>query len=252
MVLGIPLLAPEPYTVFLDESGDHSLAKIDPQYPFFGLAGVMTETAAHPVFSRALSKWKTGFFGVDVCLHMREITRNKGAFTILADTAKRARFWTELQNEIDAQAYMLVCSVILKDQHLKQYGAMAYNPYFLTLEFLVERYCHEMRQRNSRAGFVAECRAPHLDAALRAQYVALLANGTHYISAKDLRKYLNPDMQFQPKMPSAIGLQVADLAVGPICRHVGKMKRAQALRVRPHFRQSPDGKVMGWGLKVFP
>lgn len=247
-----PLIAPEPYTIFVDESGDHSLAKIDPQYPLFGLAGVLVETSTHATFSADLSAWKTGFFGVDVCLHMQDITRNKGPFHILKDAAMRARFFAELQAEIDKHEYMLICSVVLKDKHLLEYGAIAQNPYFLTLEFLVERFCHEMRERQSRAGFVAESRAPHLDLALATQYAALLANGTAYLSSKSLRKHLNPVLQFQGKVPGAIGLQVADLAVGPVCRYVGGMKRQQALSVSHRVRASPGGKIKGWGLKVFP
>ena len=246
------ILAPEPYTVFLDESGDHSLAKVDPQYPLFGLAGVLMETATHSLFSSTLSAWKVRFLGVDACLHMREITRNQGPFAVLTDAPTRARFWNELQSEIDCHDYTLICSVIRKDKHVLTYGPQAHNPYFLTLQFLVERFCHEMSDRNSRAGFVAESRGAQLDAALRLQYRALLANGTPYISGKDLRKRLNPDIQFQQKHPDAMGLQLADLAVGPVCRHVAKMNRQQALRVSHHIRRSASGDMDGWGLKVFP
>lgn len=252
MVTGRPLLAPEPYTVFLDESGDHSLAKVDPQYPLFGLAGVFMETNLHHDFALALSSWKTGVFGRDVCLHMREITRNYGPFEILSDAKRRTEFWSNLQAEVDKHTFMLVCAVIRKDSHIDQYGPMAHNPYYLTLEFIVERFCREMEERESRLGFVAESRNTQLDSALQSQYSALLATGTRFVSGKVLRKHLNPTIQFQRKQPGAMGLQVADLAIGPVCRYVGRMKAQQALRVRHRLRLSPNGHFYGWGLKVFP
>jgi hypothetical protein len=246
------LLAAEPYTVFLDESGDHSLAKIDPQYPLFGLAGVLMENGAHSACSSALSSWKAKFFGANVCLHMQEITRNLGHFGVLTDALKRAKFYSELQSHLDQHVFMLVCSVILKDKHLQQYQGAAHNPYYLTLEFLVERFYFEMRDRRSKAGFVAESRQAHLDRALQAQYAALLANGTPFVKGSELRRYLAPKIQFQGKHPDAIGLQIADLAAGPTCRKIGNMKKAQSVNFAHRFRRSPGGAIEGWGLKVFP
>ena len=250
--MSAPKLAPEPYTVFLDESGDHSMAKVDPQYPLFGLAGILMETGSHTPAAAALSAWKVGFFGADVCLHMQEITRNKGPFHILQDAGVRSRFWSELQAHVDALDFTALCAVIRKDKHLQQYGAVAYDPYYLTLAFHVERFAFEMEDRGSRAGFVAESRAPHLDATLQTQYEALLENGTQYLTGPKLKARLHPKMQFQPKHPEALGLQLADLAAGPICRHVAGKKRQQAVLFKQKIRTGPGGKIEGYGLKVFP
>jgi|ERR1700678_1983865 len=247
-----PLLAPEPYTIFLDESGDHSLAKIDPQYPLFGLAGVLMETAAHTPAAATLTAWKTGLFGADVCLHMQEITRNIGPFVILKNGPVRSGFWSDLQAHLDALDFQVICTVILKDDYLKQYGAVAYNPYHLTLAFHVERFTFEMEDRGSRAGFVAESRAPHLDATLQAEYTHLLQNGTNYVPGERFRAALNDTILFQPKQPEALGLQIADLAAGPICRFVAGKKRQQAVSFYNKMRRSGGGKVEGYGLKSFP
>ena len=50
------------------------------------------------------------------------------------------------------------------------------------------------------------------------------------------------------------GLQIADLVAHPIGRHVidpTQENRAYA-RIEPKFRRSPQGRVQGYGLKVFP
>lgn len=54
-----------PLVLFLDESGDHSLGKIDPQYPVFVLCGViMEEQYHHSNATDALSEFKLDLLAV--------------------------------------------------------------------------------------------------------------------------------------------------------------------------------------------
>lgn len=50
------------------------------------------------------------------------------------------------------------------------------------------------------------------------------------------------------------GLQFADLAAYPIARHViDPVKPNPAYDIlKKKFRRSPQGKIEGWGLKLFP
>lgn len=63
--------------LFLDESGDHSLDKIDPQYPIFVLGGCIMEQAYHEdVASVRLNAYKQELFGrTDFIIHTADIVR---------------------------------------------------------------------------------------------------------------------------------------------------------------------------------
>jgi len=68
--------------MFLDESGDHSLEVIDPQYPMFVLAGVILDQEyAEEELVRRVNEFKGTFFGrTDIILHTAGITRNRNGF----------------------------------------------------------------------------------------------------------------------------------------------------------------------------
>lgn len=65
--------------MFLDESGDHSLTVIDPQYPIFVLGGIIADRAyAEREITAAVRQFKTDLFGrADICLHTSDIVRNR-------------------------------------------------------------------------------------------------------------------------------------------------------------------------------
>jgi len=68
------------YLVFVDESGDHGLDKIDPQYPVFVLLFCLVEKTAYAsTICSELQRFKYEFFGRDtVILHEYDI--RKGLF----------------------------------------------------------------------------------------------------------------------------------------------------------------------------
>ena len=61
-------------------------------------------------------------------------------------------------------------------------------------------------------------------------------------------------MVFASKQTNMPGLQIADLAAYPIARHIMKPTTPNAAydAIEPRFRRSSSGKVLGFGLKVFP
>jgi len=77
--------------LFLDESGDHSLARIDAGYPVFVPGGILVpdDEALHDI-ERAVGSFKRDFFGdAEIVLHTADISRNRGRFETLADPATR-------------------------------------------------------------------------------------------------------------------------------------------------------------------
>ncbi|TAM56576.1 DUF3800 domain-containing protein [bacterium] len=243
----------EHYTIYLDESGDHSLRVIQPNYPVFGLGGVLVASDDHAAYATSLSAWKTAFFGRDVCLHLQDINRNKGPFAILkGDNVLRTRLFAEMQAELDRYNFTLICGVIDKRHHLEVYGAVARDPYCVTLEFLIERFYRELRSRRSRAGIIAESRGRDLDAALQLHYAALLRGGTFYVTGRELRSRLAPEIEFQPKHPDAAGLQISDIVIGPVCRDILGLTTPYRVTMTHKMRRDALGNVAGYGLKVFP
>jgi hypothetical protein len=73
------------YLIFADESGDHGLSTIDPQFPVFALVFCMV--AKNEYLNRivpAIQKLKLDFWGHDqIILHEHDIRKEKGPFAIL-------------------------------------------------------------------------------------------------------------------------------------------------------------------------
>ncbi len=117
--------------LFLDESGDHNLSVIDPQYPMFVLGGViMDKDYAEGRLTDALNIFKRDMFGrTDIVLHTADITRNRNGFEALIDPAFRVRFYNRLNALMRAIDYSVVACAIRKDHHLSRYGVAALDPY---------------------------------------------------------------------------------------------------------------------------
>ena len=86
------------YIVFVDESGDQSLEKIDSGYPVFVLSFCIFEKKHY--YSRVVPetlRLKFDFFGSDIpILHEREIRKRENDFRILMDTTVRESFFARL------------------------------------------------------------------------------------------------------------------------------------------------------------
>ena len=70
------------YIVFVDESGDHSLASINPDYPVFVLAFCIVSCAAYiEQITSAVRRLKMHTFGHDlVILHEHDLRKKTGPF----------------------------------------------------------------------------------------------------------------------------------------------------------------------------
>lgn len=174
--------------MFLDESGDHNLAVIDPFYPLFVLGGVIVEKAyAEGPLEEALREFKLRLFGRDdLILHTADITRNRNGFERLKEHGFRERFYHELNSMLRGLQFQVVACVIRKNTHLQRYGLAALDPYMLSLNVLVERFCFEIGSITGGGVIVAERRDPTLDRELDIAWLNLKVQGTRYIKAKDI------------------------------------------------------------------
>lgn len=82
------------YVVYVDESGDHSLTTINPQFPLFVLSFCIFPVRDYiSTVVPQLQAMKFEFFGHDmVVLHEREIRKSTPPFDILLNQEVRHRF----------------------------------------------------------------------------------------------------------------------------------------------------------------
>ena len=240
--------------LFLDESGDHNLSVIDPQYPMFVLGGVIVEKEyADGVLTRELNGFKQAFFGrTDIVLHTADIVRNRNGFEQLKEPDFRSRFLADLNDLMRRLRYTVVACAIRKDKHLSRYGVAALDPYLLSLDVLVERFCLDVGKVAGGGVIVAEKRDPTLDRQLDLAWLNLKIQGTRYLQANHIDERIQ-GLNLRSKRDNIAGLQLADLVVSPIGRHVlGKPDREDWRIVAEKFRRSQRGQVEGYGLIILP
>ncbi len=200
--------------LFLDESGDHNLSVVDPQYPVFVLGGVIIDKdyATGPL-TDALNAFKREMFGrTDIILHTADITRNRNGFEALKNAAFRSRFYDRLNELIAVMKFSVVACAIRKDEHLSRYGVAALDPYLLSLDILVERFCFDVGKVSGGGLVVAEKRDPTLDRELDLAWLNLKIQGTGYLQAKDIEDRILA-LNLRAKSDNIAGLQLADLVV---------------------------------------
>ena len=239
--------------LFLDESGDHNLSIIDPQYPLFVLGGViMDRDYAEGPLPKALDTFKRDLFGTtEIVLHTADITRNRKGFERVQDPVFREEFYARLNALMSGLRYSVVACVIRKDEHLHRYGASAIDPYLLSLNVLVERFCFEL-DASEQGSIIAERRDPILDSQIELAWRNLNMRGTRFLTARQVTDRIR-SFHLRAKKENLAGLQVADLVVSPIGRHVlGKIDMDDWRIVASKFRRNRQGDYRGYGLVVLP
>ena len=240
--------------LFLDESGDHNLTVIDPEYPIFVLGGVIVDQAyADGELTAALNEFKSTMFGrADIVLHTADITRNRNGFEGMSNPLFRAQFYRRLNTLMRELSYSVVACVIRKDYYLSLYGRTAIDPYLLSFDVMVERLCWEIGPGATGGEIVAERRDPTLDRLLDVAWLNLKIQGTHYMQASQINDRIL-SLSLRDKKDNIGGLQLADLVVSPIGRHfLGKTDREDWSIVEGKIWRNPRGEGQGDGLLILP
>lgn len=240
------------YIVYVDESGDHGLERMDPHYPVFVLAFCVFEKAVFAdAVVPAMLRFKFGHFGHDqVVLHEHEIRKAKNAFRFLTKAELREPFMRDLSALVAAAPFTIVAVVIRKERLAVQYTRPE-NPYTLAMEFGLERVCaflREKRQAGKVTPFVFEKRGDKEDAELELEFRRL--TGPH----RAVCGSVSAEILIADKKSISTGLQLADLVARPIGLHVLRPDQANRAYeiLEPKLRRSPGNQTLGWGLKVFP
>ena len=202
------------YIVYVDESGDHSLQSIDPQYPIFVLAFcVFHKRHYSEVIVPALEKFKFNYFGHDqVVLHENEIRKEKGAFNIFRSREQRRNFLNQLTTIIECSNFILISCTIDKYALGKQ-GDTTSNPYHVALGYCMEtlyEFLKEKGQHELKTHVVVECRGKKEDSELELEF-RRVCDGNNRLGMP-----LSFEILFSDKKVMSSGLQLADLVARPI------------------------------------
>lgn len=237
------------YIVFVDESGDHGLTGIDPQFPVFALAFCVLRKEDYVTqVSPAFQQFKFEFFGHDeVVLHEHEIRKQQQPFAFLrTDPALRTRFMDGVSGLIAAAPFRIIASVIDKTRLVDRY-ASPWNPYGIALRFCMERLLAFLRSEGQLGRLTHVCfesRGAKEDRELELEFRRICANGSRWgWSAPDFSTMAFESL-FTPKASNSVGLQMADLVARPIA--LNTMRPGQPNRA--YETLSP--KI--WKMKVFP
>jgi hypothetical protein len=240
------------FLAFFDECGDHSLDKIDHDFPLFVLALVVVERSVYleqvlPEFNQ----FKLRYFNHEgINLHSRDIRLATGPFSLLLNPAIRPKFMAELSAIMDRLPFTLFISAIRKQTYLEQRGGDATNPYELALEFTMEGLVGFLiSQGEKHLPIVAEARGKREDNTLEQVFYRIMARGTANVSAEQF-KQLDCPLSFQSKKNNILGVQLADLCAHPCARQIlNPARQSRAFEIaRKHLYKQGD--ASGW--KVFP
>ncbi len=244
------------FIVYVDESGDHGMEKLDPNYPMFVLAFcVFYKRHYAEQVVPALEKFKFNHFGHDlVVLHEHEIRKETGAFRF-ENRQEKEDFIGELTTIIERSRFILISCVINKDA-LKRAGGAPANPYSLALGFCLEalhELMEEKQQGARRTHVVFERRGEKEDKDLELEFRRICDGDNRQ------RGPLPFTVVFGDKRVNSSGLQLADLVARPIGLSVlrpAQPNRAFEMLKNKFFchggRKNVGNGYEGKGLRVLP
>ncbi|MBU3552325.1 MULTISPECIES: DUF3800 domain-containing protein [Polynucleobacter] len=244
------------YIVYVDESGDHGMQTLDPEYPVFVLACCVFHKRHYAeVVAPSVQGFKFKNFGHDlVVLHEHEIRKEKKPFKFQNKKHKNG-FIEELTTIIGDANFVLITCVINKDG-LRATPSSSTNPYHLALGFCLETL-FEFMQEKSQDGLLThvlvEQRGKKEDGELELEFRRICDGQNKY------SKTLPFDVYFADKKVNSSGLQFADLIARPVGLSILRPQQSNrafdVLRSKFYCaggRKEVGKDFIGWGLKVFP
>jgi len=262
------------HILFLDESGNHDLNFISPDFPIFVLCGCLIQIDDLEQMNSMFLAFKKEFFYdelgddyKDVILVSSKIRKQYPPFQLLKNRDKREKFYCKLNHLIAELPYKIIATVIRKKELIDKY-AVPSHPYNLSLEFIIERMVRELKQEQDGLGLiVAEARAStpnskniekilipekplkREDLELYSYFHDRKRDGTRYADSTTLHRHIE-DMWFVSKYRNIAGLQIADLSAYPIAGFILDRPTPAWEIIETKLAKYPS--YIGKGLKIFP
>lgn len=241
------------YLLFIDESGDHGLTKINTDFPVFLLCGILLKEADYEGIRQSINTLKHNIWrNKEVIFHSRDIRKCEKEFQKLFDLELKARFYRELNLIIANALYTIIASAIDKNRFIEQFGKLQDDVYEVALSFVVEQAMIALKRFDSQAtlSIIIERRGKQEDKRLDDHFQRIVGKGTGKLGPADIASY-NPSFIFKDKKENINGLQLADLVAYPIARYVIEPNRANpAFEIlEPKIYRTESGLD---GLRIYP
>lgn len=216
------------YILFIDESGDHGLKKVDPQFPVFTLCGILIKEEDYDNIKSGLNQIKD-FFWKDkkVILHSRDIRKCEKEFVVLFDLEVKKLFYEKLNAFLQESKYSAFISTIKKEDYINKFGKITDSVYEISVSSVVDETIKFLSSTNEifSLKLIFEKRGKSEDRSLLNYMNSLKSNGTQTYTGEDLSK-LTLDIDFKDKKENINGLQIADLIAYPAARFIIDKERA--------------------------
>ncbi len=206
-------LNPSKFIAFIDECGDHSLEKIDKEFPIFALSTIVIERNHYietlvPLFT----KLKLKFWNHEgVNLHSRDIRHSFGDFNFLQVPDLKKIFFDDLEFLMEKISFRIFSSVIDKQKYKDRQKDNLINPYNLAIGCILG-YLESFLENEGEdlLPIIVESRGKKEDEQLR----------LFFDNAELLRRNKLPNfsVSFHKKNDNIAGMQIADLCAYPIAR----------------------------------
>lgn len=244
------------YYFFLDETGDHGLSYIDPNFPLFLLCGCLFSEEDYQAARQLVDAFKQKYFKTAaVILHSRDIRKCEGPFQILFDLNLKGKFYEDLNALMRRIRYTVISSAINKEEFIKKYGKGADDPYHVSFSFIMERliFLTDGIDKSGQVMIMPEMRGRREDELFISHYNSIMDSGTFHVDSDRFKRRI-AHLKFCKKRDNNIGSQIADLTAYPLARFVLNPQEPyvpfQAVKDKIYCNSS--GKIEGYGLKVFP
>lgn len=217
------------YLLFIDESGTHDMANVDPKFPVFALLGLLVgeKYYAKTLVPRVRRLKKAHGLQPDAVLHSRHIRQWEGDFGFLRDPQRRQKFYEDLNQLFRCLRVRLYAVVINKDR-FRDHLFIPLNPYNVSLSQLLSLVCGPRwipgPWRANVARVIAESRGRREDKELQAVYQKFRHDGLSSFGARDVQnrqpstvaRLFPSRVDFVRKSRVVAGLELADLAAYPV------------------------------------
>lgn len=242
------------YSLYIDESGDHGLSNLNPDFPIFLLCGIIISSKNYQELDSGFNSIKLAIWKSDhVIFHSRDIRKCEKEFKYLFNLDLKEEFYSSLDDIIRNCDYKIIAAAIKKENYIKKYGKRSDDVYEFSLSFVVEHtifYLETLKDREITLEIIIEKRGSKEDKKLYEHFQKILTGDTGYFKASKISQY-NPSISFQNKKENVNGLQLADLIAYPLARHV-----LEPQRINPAFEVFKDKlykkSQKGYGLKIYP
>ncbi len=222
--------------VFIDETGDHNLVKIDYQYPVFGLGALLIDEQEYLKLDNEMKKIKKEFFGDETFIfHSMDLKRpnkakdKRNALTL--DKTERKDLYSAFDTKIVSTLSFKVVACYIRKKNMVDKYYYPTDPYHFSFENLLNRIIRYGEKINI---ICAEKRGVDLDAELLSEYDRLKRTGIHKFSANDVTT--RTTFELKAKKDNINGLQLIDLLLSSLIRkHMGKISKMTECDIDPRL-----------------